>query len=326
MIKETFGSLMKLGSSAFMKVLAGINLIFFPMPSGSDQRLSLMHDNLERTFHIHIPSSYDKSVSLPLVIALHGRGGNGESMILVSRKGFDKLAERDEFIVVYPDGIELNWNDGRMDEEAKDRAHTENIDDVGFISALIDSLIKDYNIDSKRVYVTGISNGAIMSYRLACELSHKITAIAPVDGSIPNMILHECSPSRPVSVLAINNVNDPLVPFNGGEIYGHFHMVKLGQVLSVNESIGFWVSRNKCSTTPVVTEEPDRDPKDGTKVTRNEYNDGMEGTEVTLYSVDGGGHTWPGGFQYLPVWLIGKTSRDIDANEVIWEFFKKHSR
>jgi polyhydroxybutyrate depolymerase len=317
---------MKLGSSAFMKVLAGINLIFFPMPSGSDQRLSLMHDNLERTFHIHIPSSYDKSVSLPLVIALHGRGGNGESMILVSRKGFDKLAERDEFIVVYPDGIELNWNDGRMDEEAKDRAHTENIDDVGFISALIDSLIKDYNIDSKRVYVTGISNGAIMSYRLACELSHKITAIAPVDGSIPNMILHECSPSRPVSVLAINNVNDPLVPFNGGEIYGHFHMVKLGQVLSVNESIGFWVSRNKCSTTPVVTEEPDRDPKDGTKVTRNEYNDGMEGTEVTLYSVDGGGHTWPGGFQYLPVWLIGKTSRDIDANEVIWEFFKKHSR
>jgi polyhydroxybutyrate depolymerase len=103
-------------------------------------------------------------------------------------------------------------------------------------------------------------------------------------------------------------------------------MVKLGQVLSVDESIRFWVTRNKCSTTPVVAEEPDRDPKDGTRVTRKEYSDGMEGTEVTLYSVDGGGHTWPGGFQYLPVWLIGKTSRDIDANEVIWEFFKKHSR
>ena len=326
MIKETFGSLKKLGSSAFMKVLAGINLIFFPATAGSNQRLSLMHDNLERTFHIHIPSSYDKTVSLPLVIALHGRGGNGESMILVSRKGFEKLADRDGFIVVYPDGIEMNWNDGRKDEEAKDRAHAENIDDTGFISDLIDSMIKDYNVDPKRVYVTGISNGAIMSYRLACELSHKIAAIAPVDGSIPNMLLHECSPSRPVSLMAINNINDPLVPFNGGEIYGHFHMVKLGQVLSVDESIGFWVTRNKCSTTPVVAEEPDRDPKDGTRVTRKEYNDGMEGTEVTLYSVDGGGHTWPGGFQYLPVWLIGKTSRDIDANEVIWEFFKKHSR
>ncbi len=88
--------------------------------------------------------------------------------------------------MVYPDGIELNWNDGRMDEEANDRAHRENINDVGFISALIDSMIKDYNINPKRVYVTGISNGAIMSYRLACELSHKITAIAPVDGNIPN--------------------------------------------------------------------------------------------------------------------------------------------
>jgi polyhydroxybutyrate depolymerase len=326
MIKDTIKSLGKLGSSAFMKVLAGINLIFFPAHAGTDQRLSLMHDKLERTFHVHFPPSFDKSVSIPLVIALHGRGGNGESMILVTRKGFDKLADRDGFIVVYPDGIELNWNDGRRDEEANDRAHRENIDDTGFISSLIDFMIKDYNIDPKRVYVTGISNGAIMSYRLACELSQKITAISPVDGSIPSMLLHECSPSKPVSLLAINNVNDPLVPFNGGEIFGHFHMVKLGLVLSANESILFWVNQNKCSTTPVVSEEPDRDPKDGTRVTRKEYGNGIQGTEVILYSVDGGGHTWPGGFQYLPAWLIGKTSRDIDANEVIWEFFKKHTR
>ena len=326
MIKQIFSSLLKHGLSAIMKVLAGVNLISFPSPSGSDPRASIMHNNLERTFHIHTPSSFDKSLQLPLVIALHGRGGNGESMILVTRKGFDKLADKDGFFVVYPDGIELNWNDGRMDEEANDRAHRENIDDVGFISALIDYMIKDYNIDSKRVYVTGISNGAIMSYRLACELSHKITAIAPVDGNIPYLLLHKCSPSRPVSVLAINNVNDPLVPFEGGEIYGHFHRVKLGKVLSVHESIEFWVTRNMCSTVPVVTEEPDRDPKDGTRVTRKEYINNNDGIEVILYTVEGGGHTWPGGFQYLPAWIIGKTSRDIDANEVIWYFFKKHSR
>jgi polyhydroxybutyrate depolymerase len=326
MTKITFRSIIKLGSSAFMKMLAGINMISLPTPAGSDLRLSLMHDGLERTYHIHIPSSYNKSVSLPLVLALHGRGGNSESMIMVSRRGFDLLADTEGFIVVYPDGIEMNWNDGRFDEEANDRAHKENINDVGFISALIDSMIKDYNINPKRVYVTGISSGAIMSYRLACELSDKIAAIAPVDGSIPNMLLHECSPSMPVSVLAINNINDPMVPFEGGEIFGHFHMIKLGQVLSVNESIGFWVSRNKCSVTPVVAEEPDRDPKDGTRVTRKEYSNGVGGTEVVLYAVDGGGHTWPGGFQYLPVWLIGKTSRDIDANELIWSFFKKHSR
>lgn len=133
-------------------------------------------------------------------------------------------------------------------------------------------------------------------------------------------------PTNPVSVLAINNVNDPLVPFDGGEVFSHFHRVKLGKVLSVNESIEFWVSRNRCSTAPVVTEEPDRDPKDGTRVIRKEYNNGMNGTEVILYSVDGGGHTWPGGFQYLPARIIGKTSRDIDASEVIWSFFKKHSK
>jgi polyhydroxybutyrate depolymerase len=319
-------SLIKTGLSAFKKLLAGINLISFPSFGGVDKKASFIHNDLERTFHIYFPSLYNESVQLPLVIALHGRGGNGESMILVTRKGFDKLADKEGFIVVYPDGIELNWNDGRMDEEANDRAHRENIDDVGFISALIDSMIKDYNIDPKQVYITGISNGAIMSYRLARELSHKITAIAPVDGSIPSLFNTEFSPSRHVSVLAINNVNDPIVPFEGGDIYGHFHSVKLGKVLSVDESIGIWVKQNMCSTIPVVTEEPDRDPKDGTRVTRKEYINNTDGTEVILYSIDGGGHTWPGGFQYLPAWIIGKTSRDIDANEVIWSFFKKHSR
>ena len=326
MIKEVFRSLIKPGLSALTKVMAGINMIFFPAPSGNDQKASLIHDNLERTYHIHIPSLYDNSLKVPLVIALHGRGGNGESMILITRKGFDKMADRDGFIVIYPDGIELNWNDGRSDEEGNDRAHRENIDDVGFISALIDSMIKDYNIDPKRVYVTGISNGAIMSYRLACELSDKITAIAPVDGNIPFKLADECKPSNAVSVLAINNINDPLVPFEGGEIYGHFHKVKLGRVLSVNESLRFWVNRNKCTAEPVVTEEPDRDPNDGTRVTRSEFFNGDNGTEVILYAVEGGGHTWPGGVQYLPALIIGKTSRDVDANGVIWEFFKKHSR
>lgn len=326
MIKQESKSSIKTVSSAFVKVLVGINLISFPAQGGVDQKASFKHDNLERTFRIYIPSVYDKSAQSPLVIALHGRGGKGESMILVTRKGFNKLADKDGFIVVYPDGIELNWNDGRMDEVAKDRAHRENIDDVGFISALIDSMIKDYNIDKKRVYITGISNGAIMSYRLACELSDKIAAIAPVDGNIPDMLLNECLPSMPVSVLAINNVNDPLVPYEGGNIYTSIRRLNLGKVLSVNESINFWVNHDHCSSLAVVTEEPDLDPKDGTRVTRKEYINGIDGTEVILYSVDGGGHTWPGGFQYLPSWIIGKTSRDINASEVIWSFFKKHSR
>ena len=140
------------------------------------------------------------------------------------------------------------------------------------------------------------------------------------------MLFPECSPSRPVSVLAINNTEDPLVPYEGGEIIGGFRKIKLGKVLSVDESIAFWIERNMCSATPVVTEEPDLDPKDGTRVTRKDYINGTDGTEVILYSVEGGGHTWPGGIQYLPAWIIGKTCKDFDANEVIWSFFKNHSR
>ena len=309
-----------------MKVLIGIIMVSFVASEGMAQRASFGHDGLERSFTVHVPAVYDRLAKLPLVIALHGRGGTGESMVLITRKSFNKLADRDGCLVVYPDGIDLNWNDGRMDQEAKDRAHRENINDTGFISALIDSMIKDYNADPKKVYVTGISNGAIMSYRLACELSHKITAIAPVDGNIPHLFLYECSPGKPVSVLAINNVNDPLVPYEGGNIYTRVRKLNLGRVLSVEESIMFWISRNRCSADPEVTEVPDVDPRDGTRVTIKEYLNGSDSTEVILYSIDGGGHTWPGGFQYLPAWLIGKTSRDFDASEAIWSFFMRQSR
>ena len=274
---------------------------------------------------MYIPSSYDRSMPVPVVIALHGKGVDGEGMILVTRRGFDRLAERDGFIVVYPDGVERNWNDGRRDEEDNDRAHREDIDDVGFLAALTDKLVLDYNADPKRVYATGISNGAIMSYRLACELSDRIAAIAPVDGNIPLMFIGECSPSRHIPVLAINNVNDPMVPFEGGEIHGHSGRTKLGKVLSVEQSIGYWVEKNGCSPVPIITEEPDRDPADGTRVSSWEYVNESDGTEVILYIVYGGGHTWPGGLQYLPERVIGKTSRDIDANEVIWTFFRRQS-
>jgi polyhydroxybutyrate depolymerase len=312
--------------SRWFTVIAGVVSIIFPVSSASGQKSNFDFKGLKRTFRIYIPASFNKSVQSPLVIALHGKGGKGRSMILLTRKGFNKLAEKDGFIVVYPDGIEKNWNDGRMDDETNDRAHRENIDDVGFISALIDTMILHYNADPGRIFVTGISNGAIMSYRLACELSRKIAAIAPVDGNIAYLLMPEYSPSDPVSILAINNVDDPLVPFDGGEIYGHFHRVKLGKVLSTEESVMFWVKHNRCSLEPVVTEEPDRDPKDGTFVTSKHYLNGKEGTEVILYIVDGGGHTWPGGIQYLPKWVIGKTSRDFNATEVIWDFFKRHYR
>jgi polyhydroxybutyrate depolymerase len=311
--------------SSIVRLMAEINIRSLPGEHGKEIRHKLVYKGLNRTFKLYLPSSYHGESKLPLVIALHGRGATGESMILITRKGFNILADRDRFIVMYPDAVELNWNDGRSDEEAGDRAHRENIDDVGFISVLIDLMINDYNADPKRIYVTGISNGAIMSYRLACELAVKIAAIAPVDGNIPYTLVKECRENRPVSVLAINNMNDPVVPFEGGEIYTHFR-VKLGKVLSTDNSVYFWVKRNGCSPEPSLKELDDRDPNDGTRVSVKTYQNGSEGTEVILYAIEGGGHTWPGGFQYLPERIIGKTSREIDASEIIWSFFKKHSK
>jgi len=275
---------------------------------------------LERTYHIHIPASYDKANPIPLLIVLHGGGGTGAGMVKLTQGGFDKLSDKEGFIVVYPDGIEKHWNDGR--ENLSYRAYREKIDDVGFISALIDHLAKEYNIDIKRVYATGISNGAIMSYRLGCELSGKIAAIAPVAGSMPENMPSQCSPSTSLSALIISNTADPLVPWGGGEI--RFGLRKFGKVLSVPETAKFWSIHNQCSSPPSIIWEPDRDPKDGTRVRKELYNQCRESTEVVLYVIEGGGHTWPGGLQYLPEWIIGKTSRDIDANEVIWVFFKRH--
>lgn len=282
-----------------------------------DYTRSLQYGGLERTYSVHIPPSLGNK-QIALVIALHGGGGSAEAMRKLTQGGFDILADKDGFIVVYPDGVENQWNDGREGDFS--RAHRENIDDVGFISALIDRLAEEYNIDKKRVYATGISNGAFMSYRLACELSDKLAAIAPVAGEMPANLPSLCSPSRPISVLIINNTYDRLVPWNGGPIAGG-----RGTGLSVAESVKFWVIHNNCSPSPTITELPDTDPQDGTRVQRAVYGQGKDGTEVVLYAIEGGGHTWPGGYQYLSEILIGKTSRDIDANEIIWNFFKNHA-
>ncbi|HEX2921227.1 MAG TPA: PHB depolymerase family esterase [Bacteroidales bacterium] len=318
-------------SNAWSALIRGISFTMMLMLSlkrngGHIRKLKLDHGGIRRTCKLYIPDLYDESKAVSLVIVLHGRGGNGDSMILITKKGFNRLANKDMFIVAYPDAVELNWNDGRKDEQSHDRAHRENIDDVGFISALIDEMMKIYKIDSARIYVTGISNGAIMCYRLACELSHLVAAIAPVDGNIPVMLYPECSPSMPVSVLAINNTDDPLVPFSGGDIHDKFNSLNLGKVLSVDESIAFWIRRNGCSTIPVAIEIKKRHPEDKTRVNVRRYINEHNGAEVVLYTIDGGGHTWPGGLQYLPVSIIGKTCRDFDANEVIWSFFRNHSK
>jgi polyhydroxybutyrate depolymerase len=198
------------------------------------------------------------------------------------------------------------------------------VDDVGFLSAVIDHVGRSVTVDRGRVFSTGISNGGLMSFRLARELSTKIAAIAPVAISMSEDVARMRQPARPVAVVMIPGTLDPLVPWNGGDL-GFQRGAKVGRVLSVSETIRYWTGHNHCAAAPAVAMEPDRDPSDGTRVRHEVYGSCREGADVALYAVEGGGHTWPGGQQYLPVGIVGRTSRDIDANEVIWAFFKSRS-
>ncbi|MCX6008049.1 MAG: hypothetical protein NTZ34_12435, partial [Chloroflexi bacterium] len=201
---------------------------------------SILVKGLQRSYLMHLPASYDKSRQWPLVIVLHGGGSEASTMNPLT--DFNALADKQGFVIVYPEaykhpitgpGLSQHWNDGRG--EPGIRAQAENIDDVAFISALIDHLVQYLNIDEKMVYATGISNGAFMSHRLGCELSDKIAAIAPVAGNIPQKTVSTWSPSRAVSVLMINGTEDPVVPFNGGEI--SLLSVKTGKVISVADTV-----------------------------------------------------------------------------------------
>jgi polyhydroxybutyrate depolymerase len=281
---------------------------------------SLIHDGIVRTYHVYVPASLKRKKSLPLVIALHGGGGSGTKMPRFHN--FTEHADRNGFVIVFPDGLDKHWNDGRG--VAKYRAHRENIDDVGFISALIGNLIDDYPIDAGRVYVTGASNGGMMSNRLGCELSHKITAIAPVIATMAENISTQCSPTKPLPVLIMNGTEDKLVPWEGGHV--RFGRRRLGKIISVQATVDLWRKQNECRSEPHTTWEKDRDPDDGTRIRKTVYNHCRDDVQVVLYEIRGGGHTWPGGRQYLPESFIGKTSRDMDGMEVIWKFFKQYRR
>lgn len=287
-----------------------------------DLRGEMVVDGLKRTYIVHLPRNFSEDEHLPLLIALHGGGGSGFDMERLTRGGLNVLAERERFVVVYPDGVEGHWNDGR--NLSRYRAQRENIDDVAFISALIDLFVGEYGVNGSRVYVTGMSNGGLMTYRLACEIPERMAAVAVVGVSMSENLYDSCSPRTQVPIMIILGTDDPIVPWDGGEL--HFGPVKLGRVVSVEKTVEYWADRNGCTVRHGQEYLPDADPEDGTRVWVERYSNCSGGAEVVLYGIEGGGHTWPGGYQYLPRSIIGKTSGDIDASGVIWKFFSSYSR
>ncbi|HOM74737.1 MAG TPA: PHB depolymerase family esterase [Fervidobacterium sp.] len=279
---------------------------------------TLTVDGIERTYCMYVPDipAVHNREPLPLLIALHGAGGTAKGMEEnVTLGKFDELAYKEGFIVVYPDGVQKQWNDGKNDTNTS----KDGVDDVEFISMLIDEVAKVYSIDDRRIYVTGLSNGGMMAFRLACELSDRITAIAAVAALMPEN-LASTIPTDKVSVLLIHGTDDPLVPWDGGNV--HLFSISGGRVLSVAQTVEFWVNHNGCSLQIPKTYLPDVDETDETRVWKEEYTNVQDGARVVLYGIDGGGHSWPGGIVNLPMWIIGRTNNDINACDLIWTFFK----
>lgn len=283
-----------------------------PDPLGpGDHTRTLMVGELHRTYLVHVPREYDPKKPAPIVLALHGAAMNGPMMVWFS--GLNKTSDAANFIVVYPSGTGtgpfLTWNAGGFaGKRAEGRP-----DDVAFIGKLLDDLGTVVKVDEKRVYACGMSNGGMMCYRLAAELSDRIAAIAPVAGTIA---IRESKPKRPVSVIHFHGSKDTLVPFEMTKGKAPAFMTLKG----VEESIQTWVQLNGCVEKP-ITESLSKDG-DEMKVTRKTYGGGKNGVEVVLIVIEEGGHTWPG--QQPPVGFIGKSATNISANDLMWEFFQKH--
>ncbi len=286
--------------------------------TSGDHTASMLWDGQSRFYIYHIPTRAYTGESMPLVICLHGGGGDAEQTVNLTHGGFNTLADRDSFYVIYPSALDGKWNDGR------DPAFSSS-DDVGFIGELINYFITNYNVDSKRIYVAGISNGSHMTMRLARDLSDKIAAAAAICYAMSEKEAALPVATEPVSFLVMTGTEDPLLPWLGGEVEDPEGERMLGPTLSLRDSVDILVAFNQCSLEPEVTWIPDNDPGDGTRVRLEDYTGGKNGTEVMFYQIIGGGHTWPTGLQYSG-FVLGKTCRDIDANEVIWDFFQKHSK
>lgn len=282
-----------------------------------DYGRKMVWQKLTRFYKFRVPVGYRKDKPIPVMLILHGGGGYPGAVRY--QTDFDKLADREGFIAVFPAGHHSNftdrllqWNDGRP--TTKDPSFNM-IDDVGFVAALLDDVAKYFNIDKNRVYATGISNGSMMTYRLACELSDRIAAIATVSGQRA-VGEYGQKPLRSISVMHFHGKKDKFALYDGGAPKVSFFESGLK---SVQETIQTWVAHNGCSAKQLKTE------RLGQAVITY-YGACNDNNEVILVTLEDGGHTWPGGKMVVSEikYKTGPVNQDISSMEMIWEFFKKH--
>ncbi len=261
-------------------------------PSGT-----LQHDGLERTYTVHIPPAYDGVARLPLVFNFHGFGSNARDQALYS--GLPAKGDAEGFIVVSPNGTgeRQSWNLAL--------AITGGVDDISFVDALLDRLESELCIDSTRVYAVGMSNGAAFAQRVACAMPDRIAAVAAVTAlSYPVT----CGTNQPIPVIAFHGTADPCVPFEGGTSQcGAMYPVR-----SIEESARLWAEHNRCNEEPSLANVSKH-------VRTIAYSECAAEVAVVLFVVEGGGHTWPGA---IDVPRLGPVTREINATDLIWEFFE----
>jgi len=294
-------------------VIAATLLLAQKDTPGTDVSRSLTVDELKRSYHFHLPKNYDVAKPTPVVLVLHGAGTNGKIMELFC--GMSAQADQSGFIAVYPNGtgsgeIFLTWNAGAFPGPLANKRPN----DINDLNAVLDDLAKVANVDRKRTYVCGMSNGGMMAYRAAAEMSHRFAAMANVAGTL---VLDKWEPKHPMPVLHIHGTEDGLVPFKGSDKKAPPFLL----FPSVEDNVKTCCTFNGCDATPKVTELAK--DKDKYQVTKKDYGKGKNGAEVVLYVIEGGGHTWPG--RAAPT-VLGPSTNNIRANEVIWEFFRRYSR
>lgn len=280
---------------------------------------SIVHQNYQRKFMVHLPPNFSTDSPRALVLNLHGGSGN-----MITAQGFSMLnpvADQNNFIVAWPQGYGIappgfSWADGR--NTSADQA---GIDDVGFIDTLIDTLITRYNVDTSRIYICGFSNGGFMVQRIACQLPDRFAAMASLGASMDVIRYQNCNPSKPIPMAFFNGTADPAMPYNGGAMQNP----QVTPVVAVETLVQFWATQNNCQTINSVFNFPDIFPSDNSTAELYTYTNCDCNADVKFYKLVNGGHTWPGVFVASQAAVLGNTNRDINASMELWNFFSSHT-
>jgi polyhydroxybutyrate depolymerase len=282
--------------------LAAVEAVSFVVSNRSNG--SFVSSGEKRDYLLYVPKSYDRTRPTPLVISIHAAAMWGAAQKETSQ--WNRVADREGFIVVYPSGV--SGSGPRIWREENGAGLKK---DVRFIADLIDSLEAAYNIDPSRIFANGLSNGGGMSFALSCTMSDRIAAVGLV-GSAQLLPWEWCTDRRPVPMIDFHGTADPQVPYMGGKTWVAPRTFPKQSTWAAN-----WARRNGCAPTPI-------DSVVATDVTRRAYANCADDASVILYTIKGGGHSWPGG-KPLPEWFVGPTNNSIDASSLMWAFFREHS-